>query len=67
MTREHPQWAGKKSITWSQKRIASYDCVLIATAHACVDYKKLVAWSQLIVDTRNVLPELSGKKRYFKA
>lgn len=67
MTREHPQWAGKKSIAWSQKRIASYDCVLIATAHACVDYKKLAAWASLIVDTRNALPGLSGTKRYFKA
>jgi UDP-N-acetyl-D-glucosamine dehydrogenase len=67
VTREHPQWAGKKSIAWSQKRIASYDCVLVATAHACVDYKALASWARLIVDTRNVLPGLAGTKRYFKA
>jgi UDP-N-acetyl-D-glucosamine dehydrogenase len=55
-TREHPQWAGTRSIEWSQANVASYDCVLIATAHACVDYPRLADWAQLIVDTRNVLP-----------
>ena len=66
-TREHPQWAGTRSIEWSQANVASYDCVLIATAHACVDYKQLAAWAQLIVDTRNAMPELSGSPRYVKA
>ena len=66
-TREHPQWAGTRSVEWSQAKVASYDCVLIATAHACVDYKQLAAWSQLIVDTRNAMPELSSALRYRKA
>jgi UDP-N-acetyl-D-glucosamine dehydrogenase len=66
-TREHPQWAGTFSIVWNQANISSYDCVLIATAHACVDYRQLADWAQLIVDTRNALPELAGSSRYVKA
>jgi len=67
VTREHPQWAGKQSIAWDKELIASFDCVLIATAHGCVDYRQLAEWAQLIVDTRNVLPEHAGSPRYSKA
>ena len=54
-TREHPQWAGTKSVQWNRKTISAFDAVLISTAHHAVDYRQLVAWSPLIVDTRNVL------------
>jgi len=67
VTREHPQWAGKQSIAWDKELIASFDCVLIATAHGCVDYRQLAEWAQLIVDTRNVLPEHASSPRYSKA
>ncbi|MEI7899270.1 MAG: nucleotide sugar dehydrogenase [bacterium] len=66
-TREHSQWAGTRSVEWSQANIASYDCVLIATAHACVDYRQLADWAQLIVDTRNALPASAASLRYYKA
>lgn len=66
-TREHSQWAGMRSIVWSQEMIASYDCVLIATAHACVDNKQLASWAQLIVDTRNAMPFVTPSARYVKA
>jgi UDP-N-acetyl-D-glucosamine dehydrogenase len=66
-TREHPQWAGARSVEWGQARIAAFDCVLIATAHACVDYKQLADWAQLVVDTRNVLPFVTPSARYVKA
>ena len=52
-TREHPHWAGTKSISWNREAIESFDAVLISTAHANVDYQQLVQWSQLIIDTRN--------------
>jgi UDP-N-acetyl-D-glucosamine dehydrogenase len=55
LTREHPHWVGTKSVKWNQKTISSFDAVLIATAHAAVDYRQLADWSQLIVDTRNVM------------
>ncbi len=54
-TREHAHWAGVKSIDWDEQAIRSFDAVLIATAHANVNYEQLGAWSQLIVDTRNAL------------
>jgi UDP-N-acetyl-D-glucosamine dehydrogenase len=59
MTREHPQWAGTRSVDWNEAVIRSFDCVLIATAHACVDYRQLAAWARLIVDTRNVMSGLA--------
>ena len=52
-TREHPHWAGTKSVGWDQATVSKYDAVLIATAHANVDYGQLVEWSQLVIDTRN--------------
>jgi UDP-N-acetyl-D-glucosamine dehydrogenase len=43
-TREHPHWAGTKSIAWSRATISQYDVVLISTAHDAVNYKELGAW-----------------------
>ena len=54
-TREHPQWAGKKSVQWKRKIISAFDAVLISTAHDAVNYQDLAGWSPLIVDTRNVM------------
>lgn len=66
-TREHPQWTGTRSIEWGKQAVASYDCVLISTAHACVDYKALADWAQLIVDTRNAIPFPLRSVHYMKA
>jgi UDP-N-acetyl-D-glucosamine dehydrogenase len=54
-TREHPHWAGTKSVKWQRQVISSFDAVLISTAHRDVDYQQLADWSPLIVDTRNVM------------
>jgi UDP-N-acetyl-D-glucosamine dehydrogenase len=54
-TREHWHWAGKKSIDWNAGTIASFDLVLIATNHACVNYEELADWARCIVDTRNAM------------
>jgi len=35
------------------QNLGQYDCVLIVTDHSCYDYAKIVAESQLVVDTRN--------------
>lgn len=61
MTREHPQWAGQKSVQWSQKAIENFDLCLIATAHATVDYQALANWSSLIMDTRNAMKSITCK------
>ena len=54
-TREHARFAGKKSVDWNAGNIASFDLVLIATNHACVNYQELADWARCIVDTRNAM------------
>src|SRR5688572_20330096 len=54
-TREHPHWAGAESVSWDRKTIAGFDAVVIATAHASVNYEELAEWAHCIVDTRNVM------------
>jgi UDP-N-acetyl-D-glucosamine dehydrogenase len=54
-TREHSQWAGKKSVEWDRATIESFDLVLIATNHSCVNYQDLADWAHCIVDTRNAM------------
>jgi UDP-N-acetyl-D-glucosamine dehydrogenase len=52
-TREHPHWAGTRSITWNEATVSEFDAALIATAHDNVNYAALVKWSKLVIDTRN--------------
>lgn len=54
-TREHAHWAGTASVEWSRESIGKFDCVLIATNHACFNYQELGEWAQCIVDTRNAM------------
>ena len=54
-TREHSHWAGKESALWTRESIRSFDVVLIATNHACINYQELADWAPLIVDTRNAM------------
>lgn len=60
-TREHPQWAGTKSVAWDQATISGFDAVLISTAHACVNYQELAAWAPVIIDTRNAMAAIPTK------
>ncbi len=55
MTREHPHWSGTESTEWCEEVVSGFDAVLIATAHACVNYQELADWSQCVVDTRNAM------------
>jgi UDP-N-acetyl-D-glucosamine dehydrogenase len=54
-TRRHPQWSGQRSTAWSREVISSFDAVLISTAHHNVNYQELAAWSNCIIDTRNIM------------
>jgi UDP-N-acetyl-D-glucosamine dehydrogenase len=54
-TREHPQFAGRKSVEWNRATINDFDLVVIATNHSCVNYHELGEWAQCIVDTRNAM------------
>jgi UDP-N-acetyl-D-glucosamine dehydrogenase len=63
-TREHPQFAGRKSVEWNRATIETFDVVLIATNHSSVNYHELGEWARCIVDTRNAMAPVktaSGK------
>ena len=63
-TREHPQFAGRKSVEWNRATIENFDVVLISTNHSSVNYHELGEWARCIVDTRNAMagvPVLPGK------
>jgi UDP-N-acetyl-D-glucosamine dehydrogenase len=67
-TREHPRWAGKKSIRWNRARVRSFDLILIATNHSSVNYGELADWTDCVVDTRNAMAAITqSKARIWKA
>jgi UDP-N-acetyl-D-glucosamine dehydrogenase len=49
----HYDFSNMKSVELTPERLASYDCVLIATDHTSYDYEAIVRNSKLVVDTRN--------------
>ena len=53
-TREHPHWAGTKSVAWDQPTITEFDAVVIATQHQATPHADLLKWAKCIIDTRNV-------------
>ncbi len=53
-TREHPEFAGRRSVPLSADGLRACDCVLLATDHDAVDYALVARHALLIVDTRNV-------------
>lgn len=60
-TREHPQWAGTKSVHWNQTTVSGFDAVLIATNHKDVNYAELAAWAPCIIDSRNAMVAVPTK------
>ncbi len=64
--REHN--LGMRSKRLSEKMLAGYDCVLIATDHSAYDYPWIVKHANLIVDTRNATVDCqSGRRKIVKA
>ena len=53
-TREHAEFAGRRSVPFTQATVAGFDAAIICTDHDAVDYRGLVEWSRLVIDTRNV-------------
>lgn len=60
-TREHPHWAGLKSVEWNQPAISAYDAVVISTAHQVIDFNQLADWSPCIIDTRNAMSAIPAQ------
>jgi UDP-N-acetyl-D-glucosamine dehydrogenase len=50
------------SVELSPQRIASYDCVLIATHHQAYDWQQIADNAKLIVDTRNATRNVKGRQ-----
>ncbi|MCW5752409.1 MAG: nucleotide sugar dehydrogenase [Alphaproteobacteria bacterium] len=53
VTREHPEYGGRRSVDWNPAAFGKYDACLICTDHDGVDYDALVKAARLVVDTRN--------------
>ncbi len=51
-----------RSIELDGRVVSSYDCVIIATDHSCVDYGLLLKNSRVIFDTRNVYKKIKEGK-----
>ncbi|WP_395709542.1 nucleotide sugar dehydrogenase [Reyranella sp.] len=60
MTREHPEFAGRRSVPLTKDVVAGFDAAIICTDHDAVDYANLVAWSRLVIDTRNVCARMGA-------
>jgi UDP-N-acetyl-D-glucosamine dehydrogenase len=56
--REYPQYLGRKTV--SLDNLEEYDLVLVATAHDCIDYDKIVEKAKIVIDTRNAVPPSSN-------
>ena len=66
-TREHSQLTGRKSIELTAEALSKFDLVLLSTNHDQVDYQLVADNVEIIVDTRNVFRDISGKAKIFKA
>jgi UDP-N-acetyl-D-glucosamine dehydrogenase len=45
-----------RSVPLTPENLATYDLVLIATDHSCLDYESILTHARLVVDTRNAIP-----------
>jgi UDP-N-acetyl-D-glucosamine dehydrogenase len=52
-SREHPEFAGRRSLPLDQKTLRGIDVALICTDHDGVDYHSVVEHCPLVIDTRN--------------
>jgi UDP-N-acetyl-D-glucosamine dehydrogenase len=55
---------GMKSVELSPQVLAGYDCVLIATHHKAYDWQMVADHASLIVDTRNALKNITGRREH---
>jgi UDP-N-acetyl-D-glucosamine dehydrogenase len=60
------QWY-MQSVPLTPAKLASYDVVIIATDHSCLDYGAIEAHASLIVDTRNAIPASNSDSKLIRA
>jgi UDP-N-acetyl-D-glucosamine dehydrogenase len=51
-----------KSVALSPEALRSYDCVVVATHHSAYDWQQIADHAQLIVDTRNAMRNVKGRR-----
>ena len=56
-----------ESVAMTPEALRGYDCVLIATHHSAYDWQLLADHSQLIVDTRNAMKNVKGRRDHIVA
>ena len=67
-TREHPQFAGMKSVPLTPANLKKYDAALISTDHSKYDYDEIVRHSKLVIDSRNACKSVkAGREKIVKA
>jgi UDP-N-acetyl-D-glucosamine dehydrogenase len=52
-SREHAEFAGRRSVPLTESVVADFDATIICTDHDAVDYRRVIGWSRLVIDTRN--------------
>ncbi len=57
-----PQVEGLKSIRLTKSSLRNADCIVITTAHSDYDYKQIVEYARLIIDSRNATKGIESKK-----
>jgi UDP-N-acetyl-D-glucosamine dehydrogenase len=60
--RHYPELPTMRSVELSPQTLAGYDCVLIATHHKAYDWQLVADHAKLVVDTRNALAKVSGRR-----
>jgi UDP-N-acetyl-D-glucosamine dehydrogenase len=60
--RHYPELPTMSSVELTPTTLASYDCVLIATHHKAYDWQLVADHAKLVVDTRNALANVKGKR-----
>jgi UDP-N-acetyl-D-glucosamine dehydrogenase len=51
-----------QSVPLTPQNLKSFDCVLISTNHAAYDWQLVADHANLIVDTRNAMAKVNGKR-----
>lgn len=52
------------SVPLTPENLRKYDCVLVATNHSTYDWQMVADHAQLVVDTRNALAKVKGKREH---
>jgi UDP-N-acetyl-D-glucosamine dehydrogenase len=53
-----------RSIALSPESLRSYDCVVVATHHSAYDWQMIADNAQLVVDTRNAMRNVKGRREH---